>query len=567
MQDRVAQLESSVTSLQAELAAMRVRIEVLERGQAPAPAAAVPGAALVDVDPAQVEHWLALFGRTLVILGGAYLLRAVTSAQIVPYAVGVGIGLLYGAPWLALASRAGSRGRLLDAFCYGLSTALIGYPLVWEATVRFNVFSAGESAIVLGALTAAAFALAAMWRLHSLAAIVTCGALASAVGLAVATGEWLPYTLLATATGLATLWLGYLRDWVLLRWPAALAVDVMMVVLGGRSGGRFWLVLAVHLLAIAAYLGSFAVRTLWKGRTVIPFEVGQSIGILAIVVPSLLGFVAPHPTAVFTSAATILAAGIATYAVSFTMVERSAPLINLFFYSLLALALTIIGAAIAMPVLAPALFAAAGVLAAAAARRRAPVVLWAQAALFVAAAAIGSNLLGAASAAITLPVASWLPPVWTAWIALAGALAAFAVPPRRTGPAVQSIKAARAALAVLTVWATSGAMVLIGGYTFGQLPGWDVAWLATLRTVVAVVVTLTVAFISRRDGWQEAGWLTYPLLALLGAKLLVSDLPAGRPLTLFIALAAYGTALIAAPRALRESRRRASAPAREPATV
>jgi hypothetical protein len=295
--------------------------------------------------------------------------------------------------------------------------------------------------------------------------------------------------------------------------------------------------------------------------------VAQSIGILAIVVPSLLVLVAPHPAAAFASAATILAAGVATYAVSFTMVERRAPLINLFVYSLLALALTLIGAAIAMPAMAPALFAAAGLGAAVAARRRAPVVLWTQAALFVAAAAIGSNLLAAASAALGGPAVPWGVPQWTAWAALAGAAATFAVPARRTGPAPSGIMAARLTLAVIAVWATSGALVLVAAGALRHFPGWDAAWLATLRTAVAVAMTLGAAFISRRDGWREAGWLTYPLLALLGAKLLVSDFPAGRPLTLFIALAAYGTALIAAPRALRVRRPAASPSAREIATA
>src|SRR4029078_11405393 len=135
---------------------------------------------------------------------------AMTSAQVVSYGLGVGAGLLYGAPWLLLASRAGSRGRRLDAFCYGLSTALIGYPLVWEATVRFGVFTPSQSAVLLGALTAAAFVLSAVWRLYSLAGIVTCGALASSVGLGISTQEWLPYTVLALAVGLATPLVAYL---------------------------------------------------------------------------------------------------------------------------------------------------------------------------------------------------------------------------------------------------------------------------------------------------------------------------------------------------------------------
>jgi hypothetical protein len=45
------------------------------------------------------------------------------------------------------------------------------------------------------------------------------------------------------------------------------------------------------------------------------------------------------------------------------------------------------------------------------------------------------------------------------------------------------------------------------------------------------------------------------MLVALGLKLVASDLPSGRPVTLFLALAAYGIALIAAPRALRQPAR------------
>jgi hypothetical protein len=550
MHERVAQLESSVASLQAELTALRARVASLEAGT-PATSGAVPVTAIPDVDAAQVEGWLALAGRTLVILGGAYLLRAATAAAIVPYSWGVAAGLLYGAPWLVLASRAGARGRRLDAFCYGLSTALIGYPLVWEATVRFAVFTPPQGALLLGVLTAAAFGLSAVWRLHSLAAIVTCGALASALGLAIETEQWLPFTTLALAVGLATLWLGYLRDWVLLRWPAALLVDLLIVILSGRASRQFWPAVAVQLLVIGGYLGSFAVRTLRKGRRVIPFEVAQSIGILAIVLPCLFGFVAARPAGVVTAAAMLTAIGIAAYAVSFTMVERRAPLETLFFYSLLALTLTVAGAAIAAPALAPVVFSAAGLAAAIAARGRVPVVLWTQAALLAACGLIASGQFAAATAALAQPAGSWPAPGWTAWVALASGVAVLAIAPRREGPLLYGIAAARLALAVFVVWSLSGALVYALAAPLQRLAAWSPAWLATLRTIVAVVITLAVAYASRRDGWREAGWLTYPLLVLVGAKLLASDVPSGHPLTLFLALAAYGTALIAAPRARR----------------
>ena len=551
MSDRVAELESSVALLATELAALRDRVSVLETGTLlkteHAPLSAIP-----DVDVAEVEGWLALLGRTLVILGGAYLLRAMTSAQVVSYAVGVGAGLLYGAPWLLLAARAGSRGRRLDAFCYGASTALIGYPLVWEATTRFAVFTAAQSALLLGGLTAAAFVLSAVWRLHSLAAIVTCGALACAFGLAISTGHWLPYTSLAIAIGFATLWLGYVRDWVFLRWPAALVANVMIVVLAGRPERQFGWVLLVQVIAIGGYLGSVAFRTMARNRRVLPFEVGQSVGILVLVVPSVFALLPAHSSGATIAAAILLFSGVAAYVMMFVLIERRAHLANLFFYSLCGLVLTIAGATLAIPRTAPVLTAVAGAAAAVLARRRVPVVFCTQAVLLTTAAAVSAGLFAASAAALTAPAALWPAPNGSASVALVCGIAALAIAPRRDAGALgHGIAAARLGLSAVVLCTVAGPTVYLAASLLQQTSGWDAAWLATLRTAVIVLMTLAVARVSRQIAWREAGWLIYPLLVVLGAKLLLSDLPSGRPVTLFIALAAYGIALITAPRALR----------------
>ena len=188
MDDRLARLEAAVASLNREVEELRVRLARVDgAGAAYADTGLVTPLLDPQVDAGAVQHWLALTGRTLVILGGAYLLRALTDAQVLPARTGVALGLLYGAPWLLLASRAGSRGAQLDAFCHGLATALIGFPLVWEATYRFGVLSPAQSAVLLGVLTGGAFILAAARGLQSLAWIVMFGALAAAFARACTT--------------------------------------------------------------------------------------------------------------------------------------------------------------------------------------------------------------------------------------------------------------------------------------------------------------------------------------------------------------------------------------------
>jgi hypothetical protein len=200
------------------------------------------------------------------------------------------------------------------------------------------------------------------------------------------------------------------------------------------------------------------------------------------------------------------------------------------------------------------LFGAAAIAAALGARRGAPVVLWTQAVLLLASAAVASGLFGVATAALAAPAGAWAAPGAAAWITMACAAAVLAVPPVREGPLVRGVAAARCLIAALALWAIAGGAVYAAGSVLHRAPGWDPSWLATLRTGVAVAATLAAAYASRDGRWREAGWLTYPLLVLLGAKLLLSDFPSGRPLTLFLALAAYGLALIAVPRAQRLAR-------------
>jgi hypothetical protein len=74
---------------------------------------------------------------------------------------------------------------------------------------------------------------------------------------------------------------------------------------------------------------------------------------------------------------------------------------------------------------------------------------------------------------------------------------------------------------------------------------------ATLRTAVLAVSAVLLAWAGRFERFRVASWLAYPILAVGGLKLLAEDFPAGRPLTLFVSLAAYGGALILVPRLLR----------------
>jgi hypothetical protein len=551
MDDRVTRLEASVATLTAEIADLRGRLARLEQPAADVDVAD-PLQALTELEGTTVQGWLGLVGRTLVVMGGAYLLRALTDAGVWPAPLGVGIGLLYGAPWLLLASRAGARGAHLDALCHGFATALIGYPLVWEATLRFQVLTAPQSAALLAALTSAAFVLSSARDLYSLAAIVTLGALAAGFGLAAATGHWIPYTLLAIGVGLWTLWLGYLRNWTILRWPAALVANVMIVAAAGRAGNTPGPVLIVQLVMLVGYLASFGLRTLVRDRAVIPFEAVQSAGVLVTALGgAILVLSSNHASLLPVGLVTLLLAA-GGYAVAFTFVARRRHARNVLYYSFLALALAMVGVVLCAGQTAGSIaYAAMAVTGAALARRSRRQILFVHATILTMGAAMMSGLLTGATLALLAP-RGWTVPDAPALVALATAAILVSRPlrdPIEGWPGVASCL--RFLLVSLCTWTGMGvavsalASLLAGG---GSV---DPALLDTVRTAVLATATVAVARAGREPGGREAGWLMYPFLALTGLKLLVVDFPNGRPSTLFIGLALYGAVLITGPRLMR----------------
>jgi hypothetical protein len=120
----------------------------------------------------------------------------------------------------------------------------------------------------------------------------------------------------------------------------------------------------------------------------------------------------------------------------------------------------------------------------------------------------------------------------------------------------------RVVIVVALVWLATGCATgflapLLAGAADGTV---DLGVLATVRTGVLAAATLLVAGIARRERFREWAWLVYPLLVLVGLKMVAQDFKYSRPATLFIALAVYGIALIVAPR-LRRGRSGTSAPA------
>jgi hypothetical protein len=104
----------------------------------------------------------------------------------------------------------------------------------------------------------------------------------------------------------------------------------------------------------------------------------------------------------------------------------------------------------------------------------------------------------------------------------------------------------------LSVWEVGGLMVVYFAPVLAGAGGAEAnaAVLAALRTAILSAASVTLALSSRFKRWPEARWLVYPVLILVGVKLLVEDFPNGQPATLFVALVLVGSALLLVARLL-----------------
>ncbi|MFB3820227.1 MAG: hypothetical protein ACE147_21430 [Candidatus Methylomirabilales bacterium] len=360
---------------------------------------------------------------------------------------------------------------------------------------------------------------------------------------------------------MATLWLGYVLDWTLLRWPVALIADATILLLSARAvtagvPDSPGVALGAQILLLAGYLGSFAARTLFLHREVIPFEVAQSVaGILvglggAAYVTGVTGV-----GAVPLGMATLVLAG-GCYGVAVAFIERRhGSRRNFLFYTAAGLVFAMAGWAllVARPGLGL-VYGGLGLAAAWAGRVAGRVAFHAHGAVYLAAAVAVSGLLPHVLYGFGLPLRP--PPASLVMLAVLGlCLAAI----RPLGAPVEiDMAAARAPRLLVLLLALGGllgttvvwvAPALAGGQAGSLHPG----IVATLRTGALVAAILALAGAARVLDFAEAAWLVYPLLVLTGLKFLLEDVRAGQASTLFLGFALYGLALILAPRLCRRA--------------
>lgn len=576
-EDRFSALAARVEELTRSVEALQGRLSILEQGGSTAARAAFPAPAPVrqavelhsgEVDQealpsgADVARILGLVGRMLIIFGGAFLLRAVTAAGHLPQGVGVAAAFLYALFWLYLADRTAGRGAGLSAAFHGATAVLIGLPLIWETTTRFQYLGPTASGAVLSLFVLAAAGVA--WRrdLQSLAWLVGLGTPVAALFLLSGTKEAAPFSFALVLLGVVGLALYELRGWSGAGWWMALmgpfgAFLAVFTALAQKRGGEP-AALAIGLLLALACLAGLVLVTLVKKREVRLFDAVQSgLAVLlgyggAAFAARALGGVA---AALVGGLGLLLAA--AGYWAAFRLIAR-AQRRKLLLYSTLGLVFALAGSGLLLPAPARAVaWSAAAGLAGWQSVRRSRVTLSLHGAVYSLAAAGASGLLTAAVYAFAAPAGTpWPPLAPVAFLALAAAAAVCALPVPHPASFWKPYEGLTRVLQIAVfLWGAAGVGLhllapLLGLLTQSAEPV-DAGLLATVRTAVLTAVALLLGWAARWPRFREAGWLVYPTLLLAAVKLLAEDFPQGRPATLFVALALCGLAFIFAPRMAR----------------
>jgi hypothetical protein len=564
--DRVELLEERVAALAAAVSALEGRLAGLERdrGADPSREGSPESGAVAVADEEGASTGLAgagpmvLAGRAFLGVGGAYLVRALTEAGTLPHLGGVLLGLAYAGAWAFAADRSGRAGKRSDATLHGLLALAVALPLLWEATVRMNVLPPGLAAALLVASGVAAFAVA--WRrdLASVAWAATLGTVGLAWGLLLATTRIELFTLVLVGVGAGTLWTTYGRRWHGLRWPAALAADLAvlaLVSLAGRAGGppaayagltaARGVVLA--LLLFVVYAGSFAARTLARRRVVNAFEVVQTVAVLVVGYGGAVRLAHAAGTGEEALGVAALALSGLAYGAAFGFVSReSSSGRNFVFFATLALVLALTGGALLAGGSALALvWTTFGLAASLLGRRFGRLSLAAHGAAYLAAAAVPSGLLVAAASAFRNAPAGapvYLGPAPAA-VALVAAFSWWVARGSPSGPVVSPGASFSRALLVLVSALGAGAAAVEALRAVLPPPA-----SAPVGTVVLAAAAVGLAALRARLGAEETGWLAWAVLAAAAIRLLVHDLPGGRPAALFTSFVIYGLALLAVAR-------------------
>jgi hypothetical protein len=556
METRLQALEEKVTRLSERVDQLEQKLVALPiHSFSPAWPAGEPHLQEVPFAGVEMTRWLTFLGRSCVVLGGAFLIRALTDSRTLPSGVGVVLGMIFAVAWVFFSHRAGASGATLSAGFHGVTAALIAYPLVLETTTRLGAMSSLVAALTLMGFTALLLMVSWRDRLGWLAWIGVLSCLLTTIILLRATPARAEFTGVLLVLAATTFWLGDRPRWGGLRWLPALVLDLVIL----RAVLTSTPPVLVYSLALACLsLALVFSRTAALARPVGAFEVLQTLAGLVIGLAGALRVSVESGHGSGAVAGGVLAASLlALFFAAWVVPRRGNRDLDFLFYASVSLGLLSFGVALLTAGdLRGVLWSTLALLTALLGRRRHPGALWSFAALLALGAAFTTGLIrGVWQALAGRDPVPWLAmsPGSVMVLGLIVLTYLATVPPLRPSLARLTTWASpRLPAAVLLLLGSAGLATLVLRASRPFTP--DLARLATARTLVAVAVALSLALMRRRVACPELKWIAYLALGLGGVALVIQGLPSGQPLLLLISFVLYGAGLILVPRLIPPGR-------------
>lgn len=498
--DALEILEVRLARVEESLRAIEGRLSLLD-GRRPQGAPASAGAVPVE---SESPFDATLVARSVLIVGGGYVLRALTELHVVGDLAGVALGLLYALFWIWAADRAMSRGRRMVALFDAGTAAGIAGALIWEATSRFHLLTVSVASALVVIVAFAICFVARRQQSTTMAMMASVMTTMACIGLTVSTVDPVAPMVAASIVG------------VVLSRVSIKPVTLVVAAASDMLAVALAVITAVREPAqgvLAAELALIAVAALW----LLSSELGQSVVATIVGLGGAAVIAQVHGAHVVPVAIACLVIGAAIYAKAFA---RPA-----------ARTLLIAGAA------------AVGIGSLLALRPSAVAMAWAIAAAV--SAAVGMNIF-AACWALAASVVAGLPAAFIA--------AFFSSSPATLRPSLPLLVVCLSG--AVAVWisareARGTRLTLLGITTLIfmviVLPGFanlapDRPAVALARTFVLAAAAVLLAMLSVFIA--EAKTIATIVLILGGAKLLIEDLRVGRASTVVVALALYGFALL-----------------------
>ena len=502
-----------------------------------------------------------VFGKAVLGIAGAYLLRAAAESMIFPTWLAVALALGYAFGWLGWAAWPRTQ-TPLARHTYAITSALILFPMLWEATVRFQMLEPPVTAAVLAAFAFLAMILA--WR-RDVTSVVWVGMLTAVIAaliLLASTRAPVPFLLALLLMAMLSEFAAGRGRWPLLRPVVAAAADfaaLMMVIILGNPRGvpeEYQPVPGTLLIALVAalfliYAASLAIRSLILRLRVTVFEAAQ----LAVTVV-LMGWALVRISdgiGMLALGISCLSAGTTCYFVAFGILERHPERPNFHFYSVCAVAFVMAGSFFTLPSLplviwlCSAAFTTVGL----GVQMRSP-TLDLHGIAYLTGAVYASGLLAYADRALA---GSYPPSPGALSILTAVATLICAAMVSRYAGEHWGERLLRLLPAILAVYAVAALAVTALVWLFARGAPPPLPQLAVVRTSVTCAAALLLAFVGARWKHVELVWMAYAAAVLGSLKLVFEDLRIGSTQSLAASLLIYGTVLILIPRLVRAGRR------------